>query len=66
MWNFLKCLLLSFFPAFCMFALLCIATEASTFTNEKGELFAFYFNLAIFIGMIVFQMYVMKTVNGMW
>ena len=66
MWNFLKCLAMSFFPAFCMFALLCVVAGASTFTSEKEELFVFYFNLAIFIGMIVLQMYVMRTVNGMW
>jgi len=66
MWDFFKCLLLSFFPAFFLFALLCVATAESTFTSGREELFAFLFNLAIFIGMIVLQMYVMKTVNGMW
>ena len=66
MWDFFKCLLLSLFPAFCMFALLCVAAGASTFTSEKEEIFAFLFNVAVFIGMIILQMYAMKTVNGMW
>ena len=66
MWDFLKCLAISFFPAFIMFALLCVVTEASTFTSRREEKYAFYFNLAVFIGMIILQMYVAKTVNGMW
>jgi len=66
MWDFLKCLALSFSPAFCMFALLCVASGASTFTSEKEEMFVFYFNVAVFIGMIILQMYAMKTVNHMW
>ena len=66
MWDFFKCLAISFFPAFCMFALLCVVTGASTFTSEKEEVFAFCFNVAIFLGMIILLMYVAKTVNHMW
>jgi len=66
MWNFLKCLAISFFPAFCMFALLIVITGASTFRNDREKEIAVYFNIAVFIGIIVLLMYIAKTVNGMW
>ena len=65
MWNFLKCLAISFFPAFCMFALLCVVVAESTFTSDKEENVVFYAVLAICIGIIILLMYVSKT-DGMW
>jgi len=66
MWDFLKCLVISFFPAFFMFALLCVVIAESTFTSEKEETYTFYGVLVFCIGMIVYMMYIAKTVNHMW
>lgn len=65
MWNFLKCLVISFFSAFCMFALLCVVVAGSTFTKDKEKNFAFYIVLVLCIGIMILLMYLAK-IDGMW